>query len=104
MAPAHRRIVEDILRAHLPTGARVWVYGSRATGAARRYSDLDLAIDAGHRMTFDELSALAEAFSESDLPWKVDVVDWRAIGDGFRAAIAAARVPLGYAEAGTTSG
>jgi len=37
----HRQIVLEILREHLPQGAKVWVFGSRATRRARRYSDLD---------------------------------------------------------------
>lgn len=33
------------------------------------------------------MSALAEDFSESDLPWKVDLVDWWSISEAFRAII-----------------
>ena len=57
------------------------MFGSRATGRARRYSDLDLAIDAGRRLTLDEIAGLAEAFSDSDLPYKVDLADWHNIED-----------------------
>jgi hypothetical protein len=70
LLPAHRRLVLDILWAHLPQHTKTWVFGSRATGRARRYSDLDLAIDAGRRPTLDEIAELAEAFSDSDLPYK----------------------------------
>lgn len=87
----HRRLVLDILEAHLPGDATVWVFGSRATGAARRYSDLDPAIDAGRRLSLDETAILRQAFSESDLPYRVDLVDWRAIDAGFRSLIAADR-------------
>ena len=90
----HTRIIRDILRAHLPGSARVWVFGSRATGRARRYSDLDLAIDAGRRLTLDEASMLREAFEESDLPYRVDIVDWHAIDERFRRLIEAERVTL----------
>jgi hypothetical protein len=38
--------------------------------AGAAFSDLDLAIDAGRRLTLDEVASLAEAFSESDLPYK----------------------------------
>ena len=75
----HRRQVLTILGANLPHDAEAWVFGSRATGRARRYSDLDLAIDAGRPLTLDELARLAEAFRESDLPYRVDIVDWRSI-------------------------
>jgi uncharacterized protein len=94
LMPEHGRIVLDILREHLPPGVKVWVFGSRATGRARRYSDLDLAIDAGRRLTIDETAILREAFDECDLPHRVDLVDWQAIGDRFRNLIAAERVPL----------
>lgn len=87
----HRRIVLDILDTHLPGAAAVWAFGSRATGRARRYSDLDLAIDAGRRLTIDEAAVLREAFDDSDLPYRVDVVDWQAIGAAFRSLIAADR-------------
>ena len=90
----HRRLVLDILRANLPGSAKAWVFGSRATGRARRYSDLDLAIDAGRRLTLDEIAGLAGAFSESDLPFKVDLVDWHDVDDRWRYTITAERVSL----------
>ena len=43
---------------------------ANATGRARRYSDLDLAIDAGRRLTSDEAPTLREAFEECDLPYR----------------------------------
>jgi type I restriction enzyme S subunit len=100
----HRRLVLDILGANLPQGAKTWVFGSRASGRARRYSDLDLAIDAGRRLTLDEIAELAEAFSDSDLPYKVDIVDWHDIDDRWRETIAAERATLAEAEGSETAG
>ncbi|HEX3862848.1 MAG TPA: nucleotidyltransferase domain-containing protein [Stellaceae bacterium] len=91
---AHRQVAIDIMRQHLPPDSTVWVFGSRAAGQARRYSDLDLAIDAGRRLTLDDTAALAEAFEESDLPYRVDIVDWLATSARFREIIAADRVLL----------
>ena len=76
-------IVRAILAAHMPTGARVRVFGSRARGTPRRASDLDLAIDAGRPLTRQEAGALADAFEDSDLPYKVDLVDVHAASAGF---------------------
>ena len=90
----HRCLALSILRAHLPPRTKAWVFGSRATGRARRYSDLDLAIDAGRRLTLDETARLSEAFSESDLPYRVDLVDWHDINDRWRQTIVAERVAL----------
>jgi type I restriction enzyme S subunit len=89
----HRRLVLSILRAHLPDAAAAWLFGSRATGWARRYSDLDLAIDAGRPLTLDESARLSEAFRDSDLPYRVDLVDWHGIDDRFRTLIASQRIP-----------
>src|SRR5271155_6120617 len=90
----HRRLVLSILRANLPQTTKVWVFGSRATGRARRYSDLDLAIDAGRRLTLDEIARLTEAFSDSDLPYRVDLVDWHDIDDRWQKIIVGERVAL----------
>lgn len=92
LRPDHRRLVLNVLRRHLPRSSKAWVFGSRATGRARRYSDLDLAIDAGRRLTLDEIARLREAFSDSDLPYKVDLVDWHDIDDRWRRVILAERV------------
>jgi predicted nucleotidyltransferase len=90
----HRTLVLGVLAAQLPRGSAAWVFGSRATGRARPLSDLDLAIDAGRRLSLDETARLGEAFSDSDLPYKVDIVDWHAIDDQFRQMIAAERQEL----------
>jgi uncharacterized protein len=90
----HRRLVLTILRANLPQNTKVWVFGSRATGRARRYSDLDLAIDAGRPLTIDEIAGLTEAFSDSDLPYKVDIIDWHHIDARWRQTILTERVAL----------
>ena len=90
----HRLMVLHILDAHLPRGTKVWVFGSRATGRARRYSDLDLAIDAGRQLNLDELAELTEAFSDSDLPYRVDIIDWHNIDARWRQTILTERVAL----------
>ena len=38
-------------------------------------------------MPLDTSAALNEAFSEPDLPWKVDVVEWMSLSDGFKKGI-----------------
>jgi len=83
ITPAQRAIIGAILKAKLPEGAAVSVFGSRATDRTKPYSDLDLLIDAGRRLNLDEMAALADAFSESDLPWKVDLLDRHAADPSF---------------------
>ena len=73
--PRWKALVDDILRLHAPRPCRVWAFGSRVRGRARRFSDLDLAVDAGRPLTFGDTAPLADAFDDSDLPWRVDIVD-----------------------------
>jgi len=83
VSPVNLEIVRAVLQRHVPN-AEVWAFGSRVTGKAKAYSDLDLCIDAGQALGLDVGSALAEGFAESDLPWKVDIVDWHTTSDAFR--------------------
>ncbi|TSE27282.1 Nucleotidyltransferase domain protein [Tepidimonas sediminis] len=83
IAPEHWRIVRQILRQHVPQHP-VWAFGSRARRAARPLSDLDLAIITDRPLPLSVHAALTEAFSESDLPYKVDIVDWATTSDSFR--------------------
>jgi predicted nucleotidyltransferase len=81
-------VVRGILSTQVPDCA-VYVFGSRAVGSARAYSDLDLAVKGEAKLAPSRLQALRDAFAESDLPIKVDVVDWQAISAGFQDAIRA---------------
>jgi hypothetical protein len=42
----------------------------------------------------DEIARLTEAFSDSDLPFKVDLTDWRNVEDRWRQTIVAERIAL----------
>ncbi len=87
-------IVINILRLRLPKNTKVWVFGSRARNKATRGSDLDLAIDAGRPLTTKEKDRLSEDFYQSDLSYKVDVVDMQTVSDSFRPYIDQEKVPL----------
>ena len=84
--PDHWRIVRDILNKHVPNH-EVWAFGSRAKGTAKQYSDLDLAIIGNQPLDLALKAAIAEDFSESNLPWKVDIVDWATTSALFRQTI-----------------
>lgn len=71
----HWVLIQGILRKHVPS-YEVWAFGSRVRGTATRFSDLDLVILSDIPLSLDVIGRLKDAFSESDLPWKVDVIDW----------------------------
>jgi len=66
---------QRILRARLGDRARVLLFGSWARGAPRRASDLDLGILPKAPLPEGLLSELRADFDESDIPYRVDVVD-----------------------------
>ena len=81
--PNYLATVRRILAEHVPA-CEVRAYGSRATWTAKDYSDLDLAVVGGESLDRITLGRLKEAFEESDLPMRVDVLDWHSISESFR--------------------
>lgn len=105
LPPEHLTTLRELLATHAPK-AEVWAYGSRVNGRAHDASDLDLvlrnAADLAQRQTaMDELKA---AFSESNLPFLIDVLDWARIPERFRQEIAREYVLVREADAVTHDG
>ena len=79
MEPKHFKIVQDILSKYPYT---FYAFGSRARGNPKQLSDLDLCF-------FDDIplntqAHLEEDFEESDLPYKVDIVNWNKCSESFQ--------------------
>ena len=62
----------------------VRAFGSRVTGKAKPYSDLDILLIGPSRLPLARVAAVREAFAELELPIRVDVVDWHSISENFR--------------------
>lgn len=76
-------LVRDILQRHVPD-REVRAFGSRVKGTARPSSDLDLVVMGDEPLPLAVYAALLDDFEQSDLPWRVDVVDWATTGESFR--------------------
>jgi len=88
--------VQQILKKHLTNDILVWVFGSRATDRVKEYSDLDIALqqENGQRLEFSLLVKLMDDFEESNLPYKVDVVDYNAASGIFKQNIDSQKIKL----------
>jgi predicted nucleotidyltransferase len=86
--------VRSILRTCLPTDVEVAVFGSRAGGRVKRFSDLDLVLEGPAPLPLSLLGKLADAFDESLLPFKVDLIDRRSVSDTFGGIVDATKRPL----------
>lgn len=67
--------------------AEIIVFGSRIHGTAKLWSDLNLAIKAKSPLDWKLLAEIKEAFQESELPFRVDILVWNDISAAFRKAI-----------------
>lgn len=87
--------VRALLHAHVPH-AEVWAYGSRVSGGGHEASDLDLVLRNPANLGAEApgLSDLKEAFIESDLPIRVDIMDWARIPERFHREIERAHVVI----------
>jgi type I restriction enzyme S subunit len=87
LEPQVLRQVRTILEKHVPE-CEVWAFGSRVDFRGKRFSDLDLAVISSQELPTRRLALLAYAFEDSDLPIKVDVIDWQSARPAFRHRIA----------------
>jgi predicted nucleotidyltransferase len=81
----------DTVLARFPRLRWVKLYGSRAMGCQRPASDIDLAFSSPE----DCSAALAGAFEELPIPYKVDVTHWESLSHaGLRRHIETVGIPL----------
>ena len=85
--------VRQIIAQVIP-GAQVWVFGSRATGRARPFSDLDLLLTHPPKLNWGQRAALRDGFEASRLPFRVDIVESGGLAFGMAERIRSERVDL----------
>ena len=83
-----------IIRRYVPVSlARLWLFGSRARGDHRRWSDIDVAVDPVGPLPAGWLADVRDALAESNLLLDVDLVDLSEAGDALAAVIRREAVP-----------
>lgn len=89
LTPTQLAIVRGLLARHVPD-REVRAFGSRVTGRARRWSDLDLVVMGPEALPDLALAHLRADLEDSDLPFRVDLLEARdlplAWAQGFEAA------------------
>lgn len=63
---------------HYPQ-AKIYLFGSWATGKNKPYSDIDIAIDIGEKIHFRDIARLAQTIDNLELHNMVDIVDMNSI-------------------------
>ena len=85
VTPGDLETVRRILKKHVPE-LDVRAFGSRVSVSwtARETSDLDLALMTTEPLDLLRVAEMRDAFDESDLPFRVDLVDWATTSENFR--------------------
>ena len=88
VSESEMKIITDILRSYISNG-EVRAFGSRYKWTSKDYSDLDIAIVQYDKksMPIMKLAEIKEAFEDSELPYRVDVLDYWGISSEFQAII-----------------
>lgn len=61
----------------------LYLFGSRAAGTHNPVSDFDIGVSSSDDLRY-ELSAAREMLEESDIPFKVDVVELQSVSEEFK--------------------
>lgn len=84
----HLATIKKILRKYLPD-IEVRAFGSRIMGTAKKYSDLDLVLIGENSIDLKVLMQLKDDFEESDIPFRVEIIDWHRTAEEFKKIIEA---------------
>jgi len=76
-------IILDILNKHTKD-CEVLIFGSRLTGNHKPFSDLDLAFLCKDKLELDRISNLEYEFSNSDLPYRIDIINYKRASKEFQ--------------------
>jgi predicted nucleotidyltransferase len=87
-----REFLISLIGQYLPR-TPVWAFGSRVKGTSHPWSDLDLAAFTRAEQR-PQVSLLKEAFEESNLPFRVDLLEWDGLPESFKETIKAEHVVL----------
>ena len=90
-----RETILLLIRIYLPKTV-VWAFGSRVKFTSRPDSDLDLAAFITPEQK-GRLAAFKEALDESDLPFRVDLLDWNNLPENFKRNIENEHMVIGEA-------
>jgi predicted nucleotidyltransferase len=88
--------IKKIIKAYIrQPGVKAFIFGSRAHKSAAKWSDIDIGLD-GDPLSLETFNALLEAFEESDLPYKVDLVAFQHVSEEFKKIAYTSIIPLNF--------
>lgn len=86
------KLLKEIISKYL-VNYQLYLYGSRAKGTARRFSDVDIAINSLELNSLI-LSKIKFDIEESTIPYSVDILDYNSISEDFKNLISSSLIQL----------
>ena len=83
LKPEYQKKIIAILSALFPN-TKIYLFGSRARGTNQEFSDIDIALDAGTKLRRADVGEARDMLSESNIPYKIDIVDFQDISEEMR--------------------
>lgn len=81
-----KKLMIKLLYALFPE-SKIYLFGSRARGDHKEWSDIDIALDIGRQMTIKELTRAKNVLEALNIPEKIDVVDMHSIPENLKLVI-----------------
>ncbi len=76
---------KDIIFKYLnPKQYQVFIFGSRASGRAMKFSDYDIGVWGKNSLPSKTKILIEESLEESNIPCKIDIVDFSLVSSDFR--------------------
>lgn len=74
--------IKRIITPYLPDSSyRIFIFGSRAKGTNRPFSDVDIGVLGPKSLPGKNYTDMITALDESDLPYRADIVDFSSVSD-----------------------
>ena len=74
--PESLEYIQGVLKQHLPSNCQVFAYGSRVKGTSKKFSDLDLVFKSATPVSFSLIAKIHTKFEQSNLPFRVSLIDY----------------------------
>lgn len=79
--------IYSIVQKHISDPFKLFLFGSRAKGHYKKFSDIDLTILCPKKLPDEIVSAIKSDFEFSDLAYSVDFIDYQSIDNPFKLCI-----------------
>lgn len=86
LTPTERKLIIDLVQKYF-SKCDLIAFGSRVSGHAKLHSDLDIAVKSDQPLDLTAWALLEEDLANSELPFKVDVVDYQRVAAEFQSII-----------------